>query len=253
MGVCHFREDMSPPLDLFLTAWNCTGSGRGFSILVVGGSHAADKAAALKLNGVDVGQMTGAGCSVVPSRMSRTCRQMFDEILQRQVQTKQYETIILATQQLDLSTGDSARYTAEDVDEAIEFWKPMGGELLWLSDMPEFTALEDRKAENLLVRSDAMSGSYPVTIEQAHSNFDFMHSLERGRFSTLDSASLYCAITAAEGGCLPFVEGRGWVALPVGHLTALGAHLFGEQLLRSPPLRGFASALAPWANGGSAR
>ncbi|KRY97583.1 hypothetical protein T4C_1384, partial [Trichinella pseudospiralis] len=91
---------MSPPLEEFLANWKCTGSGNGATILVIGDSHAADKAAALKLNGVDVGQMTGAGCSAVPSLMAPNCRQMFDQILARYSHRVRFTTLMIANKQL---------------------------------------------------------------------------------------------------------------------------------------------------------
>lgn len=231
MGVCHYRPDMSPPLDQFLANWKCTGSGAGATMLVVGDSHAADKAAALKLNGIEVGQMTGAGCSAVPSLMVANCRQMFDQILNRFSNNGRYTRLIIANKQLpDI-------YSADQIEEAIAYWKPLGAQIVWFSDMPQFADLEDRKASNLRINGEPFLGDFPVSVDQARENFAFMHGLERGRFTTINSAEVYCSMAGAAG-CVPYVPGRlGWVAAMGGHLTASGAYLFGQQLLKEGNLR----------------
>jgi hypothetical protein len=226
MGVCHFRADMSPPIDQFLRNWKCVGSARGASMLVIGDSHAADKAAAFKLNGVDVAQMTGAGCSAAPSQMSPDCRRIFELVKEYSV-AHPFRTLIIANKQFP--TG----YTSAEIDEAVAFWRPLNARILWFSDMPQFADLEDRKARNLLATGSAAQGIFPSTLKDAKANFESMRGVARGRFLAIDSARLYCFISAPED-CRPFIEGQGWAALPEGHLTAIGAYLFGRQMLADP-------------------
>lgn len=229
MGVCHFRADMSPPINQFLRDWACTGTASGASVLVVGDSHAADKAAALKLNGIDVAQMTGAGCSAVPSLMSADCAAIFDRV-RTYAKAHPFSRLIIANKQLPTI------YTAAQIDEAIAYWRPMGAKIYWLSDMPQFMSLEDWKARNLMANGDATIGAIPATVAEAERNFSAMRALEGGRFTTLDSARLFCSITDART-CEPFIKGRGWLALPEGHLSAIGAYLFGRQLLADAAFR----------------
>ncbi|QND60175.1 acyltransferase family protein [Mesorhizobium huakuii] len=225
MGICHFRADRSPPLDRFLEDWNCRGSASGADTLVVGDSHAADKAAALRLNGIDIAQMTGAGCSVVPSLMSRDCRRLFDKVVAEYTGFHRVDRLIIANKQLPNI------YTRQQVAEAIKFWQPLGARIFWFSDMPQFTELEDRKAQNILARGDASSGAFPSTLDEARRNYAYMVDLEHGQFTAVDSASLFCSLSE----CQPFVKSRGWIASPYGHLTAIGAYLFGQKLLQHDP------------------
>ncbi|QND63845.1 acyltransferase [Mesorhizobium loti] len=229
MGVCHFRADMSPPIEQFLRDWKCTGSGEGASILVIGDSHAADKAAAFKLNGVDVAQMTGAGCSAAPSLMSADCRRIFDWV-KEYAKTHRILALVIANMQFP-----NVIYTPERIDDALRFWQPVGGRIFWFSDMPQFVDIEDWKARNLIANGDASKGAIPITLAEAKSSFDTMHSKENGRFTTIDSKRLYCAISE-QNDCAPYLAGQGWLATAGGHLSAVGAYLFGRQLLSDPDI-----------------
>ncbi|GLQ82931.1 hypothetical protein GCM10007881_64540 [Mesorhizobium huakuii] len=226
MGVCHFRADMSPPIDQFLRDWKCIGSGNGASILVIGDSHAADKAAAFKLNGVEVAQMTVAGCSSVPSLMTADCRQIFDWV-KEYARIHKFRDLVIANKQYPNV------YTPEQIDGALRFWQPLGARIFWFSDMPQFVDIEDWKAKNLVANGDASKGAIPVTLAEAKASFETMHSQENGRFTTVDSSRLFCAISW-QSDCAPYVDGQGWVAAAGGHLTAVGAYFFGRQILNDP-------------------
>lgn len=226
MGVCHFRADMSPPIDQFLRDWKCTGSGSGSSVLVIGDSHAADKAAAFKLNGVDVTQMTGAGCSAASSLMSSDCRRVFDWA-RVYAANHRIRTLVIVNMQLP------HLYTPDQISDAIAFWEPGGARIFWFSDMPQFVDIEDWKARNLLTNGAASKGTIPVTLAEAVSSFDSMHDKEDGRFTTINSKRLFCSISE-QNDCAPFLDDRGWLATAGGHLSVVGAYLYGRQLLADP-------------------
>ncbi len=228
MGVCHYREDMSPPFYQFLENWACSGTGKGAGILVVGDSHAADKAAAFKMNAVDVGQMTGAACSVVPRLMSPTCREMFDLVMNRQKSDCRYTSVVLAVRQ----TLTKRALTKSDVEEAVAFWEAMGAGIYWFSGMPEFTDLEDRKAAHLLSSGDARIGEFPLARGDSTATYKLLSEVSQGRFTVIDSDALYCSFATRDGVCLPFTN-QGWTALIGGHLSMLGNYLFGRKMLAS--------------------
>ena len=241
LGVCHYRRDKSPPFAQFLADWACLGTGKGATILVVGDSHAADKAAAFKLNAVDVGQMTGAGCSVVPRLMSTHCREMFDFVIRRQASDCRYTDVVLAVRQ----TLSKRALAATDIEEALAFWGAMKARIHWFSGMPEFIDLEDRKAEHLLKAGDARIGEFPLARADAAATVKMLSEASRGRFTVIDSDALYCSFATSDGVCLP-VTSKGWTAVAEGHLSMLGIYLFGQKLLALPqsPLRTASAASA---------
>lgn len=220
MGICHFRVDRSPPLKEFLRDWSCPGDSTGNGVLVVGDSHAADIAAGFRLNGMEVAQMTGAGCGLSPNFMSDDCREMFDFISSRSEQKAHFRYLVVANDQTQ------KKYTAEDVDASLAYWGKLDIPIFWLSDMPQFEALEDRKASNLLDYGDAMSGPYPLSLKEAEANYRWLLEAAAGRFAVMNSADIYCSFASHEGVCLPFQKAAGWLASSSGHLTALGARLF---------------------------
>lgn len=222
MGTCQFRADMSPPIDKFLQNWNCAGSESGKGILVVGDSHAAELAAGFKLNGMDIGQMTGAGCWLAPQKMTRECRALFDLVTSRR---GQFKTIVMANDQT------YKIYTESEIQSVLAYWGRLHLPIVWLSDMPQFSALNDRKVKNLAKFASDMAGEYPILLDAAQSNYRTMNRIAAGRFEVLDSSSTYCSISSDKHSCLPYEPGVGWLALETGHLTPLGARLFVKSLL----------------------
>lgn len=80
-GICHFDENL--PIGTFIAKWNCKSNDENLfdsRVVVFGDSHAADKAIALRLNGVDTWQITGAGCEVAPEFIKddrKYCNELF--------------------------------------------------------------------------------------------------------------------------------------------------------------------------------
>jgi peptidoglycan/LPS O-acetylase OafA/YrhL len=70
-GICHFNQrGAHKEVDTFLKNWRCYSDDEDLmdtQVLIVGDSHSADKAMALRSVGIDVAQLSGAGCQVAPS------------------------------------------------------------------------------------------------------------------------------------------------------------------------------------------
>lgn len=82
-GACQYNKHLeSNSIDDFLRGWRCDidptrPNLTKIPVIVVGDSHSADIVSALKTNGYLPVQMGGPGCSVVPKRMSKTCKKQF--------------------------------------------------------------------------------------------------------------------------------------------------------------------------------
>lgn len=222
MGVCHYRLDLSPPRDTFLQAWQCEGDATGQGILVVGDSHAADIAGGYRMNGLNVGQMTGAGCHLAPKKMDVACRALFDHVLAKGAP---FKVLVMALDQT------AKPLSAPEMDDLLAYWAPMHLPIVWLSDMPQFPAIKDRRQHNQISLGDDRAGSYPVRLDEARANFLAVKTLAAGRFEVINTADLYCSLSQGTGQCLPYVPGSGWLAQAAGHLTPLGARLFVARML----------------------
>ena len=222
MGVCHFRKDMSPPIEDFLANWHCTGGRTGRGILVVGDSHAADIAAGFMLNGVEIGQMTGAGCGLAPKYMSRDCQKLFEHISDHGAE---FKMIIMANDQ----TGTI--YSKSDIDDIMAYWGKMHLPIIWMSDMPHFPGINDMRIKNKISYGSDMTGDYPILLDDARLNYKTMNDMSEKRFQVIDSSEIYCSISSDNGRCLPYSTDAGWLAFASGHLTAVGSRLFVKKLL----------------------
>jgi len=224
-GVCQYNPDKGPGLEEFLRNWNCVGDATGQGILVVGDSHGGDLAAGYRLNGLNVGQMTGAGCLVVPSRMSPACRAIFDHVFSH---PGQYKRLVMG-----LNQTRSRQLRPEEMDAFVAYWGQLKLPLVLLSNRPQFPALTDERQENRLRLGDDMNGTYTIRLEAAEANYPHTRALAAGRFEVINSAEIYCAIATEAGTCKPFLRGSGWLAMESGHLSVLGARLFVARLLAS--------------------
>ncbi|WP_291384350.1 acyltransferase family protein [Devosia sp.] len=227
MGVCHYREDRVE-LSKFLGAWReqCSGSEGGRGVLVVGDSHAADIAAGFLLNGMNVGQATAAGCGLAPALMYPECRSIFDMVVSGGPSA--FNSILLVYNQT------SANYSDSDIADAVDYWGQLGLPMTWLSDMPNYPGIEEVKAQRVLDRGTALIGEYPVTLAVSRGNYDRLSRLADRRYGVLDAATVFCSLTSQDT-CLPYRTDDGFMAMSLGHLSAVGAQLFVERLMAAYP------------------
>ncbi|MEM6480267.1 MAG: acyltransferase family protein [Pseudomonadota bacterium] len=129
-GICHFSErGKHRQIGAFLAHWDCSPSGA--TLLVFGDSHSADKAVALRENGVEFVQVTGAGCQLVPSYVTNDrlyCHDLF-ELVDNQGPVA---TITLANEfpERDIS----AAYLAE----IFAYWENRAEQIYVFTPMPDF-------------------------------------------------------------------------------------------------------------------
>lgn len=216
---CHYRAGKTS-FDDFIAQWNCLGSGPGASIIVLGDSHAADKAFALRTAGVEPAQMTGAGCAVVPRLMSDDCAALYRLAMQRL--KDRADLRILLTQ-----SATDTPLTAEDVTAAMEFFAPFGKPIVWASPMPAFPNIEDEMARRALAGEDPFSGSYLFDDVAALAGYAAMVEIV-GKDAVFDTQRAFCSAGDLDP-CSPYV-GRKLLLVDQDHLSKASAQAIGNAL-----------------------
>lgn len=237
MGARHFRADLSPPLHTFIEDWRCTGEGVGAGILIVGDSHAADKVMALRLSGVEPAQMTGAGCSVIPSRMTNACRDLFNTVVSVPERFHAVHTLVLA-QRLGASSPSPAQ-----IVETREFWGKIGRRIVWLSPMPRFPFIEDRALSNIRYFGSPFARPFELDRTGADEATFALELTQAPGFEVVDTTALLCGLTDSQT-CQPF-DAEGFLMANEDHLSAHGARRIGPSLLRALSLGANERTLTP--------
>ncbi|MFK7967138.1 MAG: acyltransferase family protein [Burkholderiaceae bacterium] len=223
-GICHFNT-LGPHGELpdFMQHWDCWGTvfPSGKRVLVVGDSHAADKALALWQNDTPVGLMSGGGCSIDPARMTQDCRVKFDFVIENASENS-VGWILLANRFV------FAELTEESMSRVIEYWQKADAKLMVFSGMPvyegfrsvlaraayrqiDFTDLTIRRDDRIALRSEALLQQVKVT----RPNIEI--------FLTRDA---FCNLTEACG----WIAGDEILLADHDHLSIAGAKLFGRSL-----------------------
>jgi peptidoglycan/LPS O-acetylase OafA/YrhL len=223
-GICHFNgRGPNVAFDDFLAAWDCWGSPAPRR-LVVGDSHAADVAVALRSVGLDVGQMTGAGCSLVPALMSGPCRRQFDHV-RAQARAQGIQMLVLANQYAP------TELTEESLDAMAVYWALPGVELWLVTHLPEFPNLT-------LLRPRALMLGQVLNSETLHADETVSATSEEGaarlaenwpQLHVLNARQLFCGIDPAVG-CTWRAKGQD-LLVDGHHFTVTGAAEFGRQLV----------------------
>lgn len=216
---CHYRAGEGS-LEDFRNQWGCLGEGPGMSVIVLGDSHAADKAFALRAAGVEPAQMTGAGCAVVPRLMSEECATLFRLAMQRLKDRTGLR--ILLTQSVTHTP-----LTAEDIAAAMEFFRPFGRPVVWASPMPAFPNIEDEMARRALAGDDPFTGAYPFEDDAARTARAAMIEVA-GAANVFDTQKAFCE---ADGGasCGAYI-GRQLLLVDPDHVSSVGALAIGRSL-----------------------
>jgi len=236
-GVCHFNErGVTRDRADFIAQWDCMGDGRA---MVVGDSHAADKAMALRLAGVDSGQMTGANCSLTPRRMRPECRAIFQALKQRLRDAGWNGTLVL-------SNALSERELQPDwLAEAFDYWRRFPHErIVIVGSMPTFGDVRQYLLKTMLRDRLPDWRTIPATADFSarDSNAILSDAAETRALYAADgvgfvsSRDLYCAIADLENCGLILADGA-LAQVNEGHLSVEGAARFGPPFAQALGLR----------------
>lgn len=221
-GTCHYnRMGERARLDDFLGAWTCGPEGPGPVLALYGDSHAADKAAVLRLAGMAPLQMTGAGCPLLPASGGPS---YCDTLLAAFVETARAagaERVVLANR---FETNELA---PAYLSRLADFWTEAFDEVYLFSPMPEFPGL---KEGFLLGGLPAVAALHPETAEGT-AFADAAARADLGRLAMLPTEAYFCADRPGCGA----VAGDALLLLDPTHLTRAGAARFAKALRTAAP------------------
>jgi hypothetical protein len=203
--------------------WDCRPQKGGAladnHVAVFGDSHSSDIAAALRLNGLDVLHVAGAGCALGPALMEGKCRQLADFAKTRIAADGIRELWLV-------ERFEPRELKPDDIRDLLAFWHIDGVALTLFSPIPEFPDMRER-----MVRAAWMGQAAPVprdrTAEMAFFTPANLALLQAAGVRVIDSGAIFCAETP---GCSP-VDGDSLLMVDGQHLSVEGARRFGARLL----------------------
>lgn len=224
-GSCHYDENLS--IATFVDQWDCKSNDEGLldsRIAVFGDSHAADKVVALRLNGVDTWQITGAGCEVAPDFVKgdrKYCNALFKLF---ELHGPHFKGVVVA------SRFATHELTEEYLQAVLRYWGQTGLPVLLFSPMPEF---------GLQQQEYALKGEATIT-PSFEREARFYELLAKQKIPPniliLKTSDYWCA-----GGPCMVARDREYLMTDEDHLSRFGAQLFGQALLINPKVRSFLS------------
>jgi peptidoglycan/LPS O-acetylase OafA/YrhL len=222
-GSCHFDENL--PIETFIAGWNCRSDDENLfnsRMAVFGDSHAADKVVALRLNGIDTWQITGAGCQVAPNFVKedrKYCNELFRLI---ESQSLQIKGIVVANRFAVHELND--RY----MEAVLRYWGNAGAPVIIFSPMPEFGL------QQLEYARKGTTATAPSFEREAL----FFALLAKQRIPpnilVLKASDYWCA-----GGPCVVARDHEYLMTDEDHLSRAGAQLFGQAMLRDQTIRRF--------------
>ncbi|MFM1847963.1 MAG: hypothetical protein RL417_1437 [Pseudomonadota bacterium] len=235
-GECQYnRKTGANSYDLFLKRWACDRDGarpdlQPIGVIVVGDSHSADIASALRSNGYSPAQIGAPGCSVIPSRMGKGCRKIFSFIKEFAAQRPEYTHIILANR------WDTKEVRPEYLAEMTAYWSLPGKKLVFVTSRPEFHGYKRALRMGLALRPNmkrAETSSAPEVLE----------FLAKSNVAIVNAREIFCSLTPR---CDWKDENGRHLTTDGHHLTRYGAELFGRKMLAQGvlPVGGEASSVA---------
>jgi peptidoglycan/LPS O-acetylase OafA/YrhL len=220
---CYLHQDVLAAIGRELQPGICTPQSERARVLVVGDSHAADKAMALRMNDVVVDHVTGPDCSLAPSKMEYKCRQRFDVLIRNGV-FKRYDLVLLADRWNDAEeVADFAR--------ELDYWKGSGARLAIFGPMPEFGHFAERTAYHVGQGSSRVQAASLSVMDErklAETQLPLRRIAESHGLEFVDTAAYFCALSGQRD-CAP-VTGQEYLVVDYGHLSETGAKLFGSRI-----------------------
>jgi len=222
-GYCEFNSKrIDESMTAFLKNWPCRPAGAGGTVVtdiaIYGDSHASDVAAAVRLNGHDVAQLTVAGCPLAPAVMVGKCRQAAD-YLKAQVVAAGIRDLWL------INRFDPPELTPGALRDMVDYWKIDGVRITLFSPMPEFPDMEDR-----VIKAAWLGETIPFEMDQSAAQA-FLSPENRAIFAAaqvrvIDAMALFCAGRPV---CAP-VDGKALLMVDGNHLSVEGARRYGAAL-----------------------
>jgi peptidoglycan/LPS O-acetylase OafA/YrhL len=224
---CYFSVAAMAQVPVLADKWNCHSEPDQAHILVIGDSHAADKAMALRLNGLVVDEMTGPDCSLAPSRMLRFCRERFDALLDSNI-AKNYDLVLLAHRWRDVA--EVAAF-----ERQIAYWKgATGANVVLCGPMPEFGKFADHMAYLVGTGETREAAARRARLDApglVSTNAALAAVAHRNGLQYFDTATAFCRLSQLPG-CVPIAD-KEFLLIDYAHLSEHGAALLGRALVQN--------------------
>lgn len=225
-GTCHFDENL--PIATFIERWNCrSNDGRLLDsrVAVFGDSHGADKAVALRLNGVGVWQITGAGCEVAPEFIKDDRKQCMELFRLFESQKPSLKGIILANRFAMHELTDAY------VEATLRYWGQTGLPVILFAPMPEFSSQQQEYATKGVA-------TIPPSYERETRFFELLkRHVIPPNIVILRASDYWCGDSA----CVVARNGE-YLMTDEDHLSRRGAELFGKALMEDHRLKALLGA-----------
>ena len=241
VGTCHYNDALVASVDGFIESWNCAGPDDGSPrTIVIGDSHAADLASALRLAGENVAQLTGAGCSIQWDRMRPRCRRIFTQLLAR-LDVGAADTVVIAQRWGRTGSTDGLR-------DDLARWASFGGSLVMAGPRHEFPNFRQKAIAVAERGGRARLASVPNRHKFVARLVDAI-AKEAGAASVpvLRLDTPFCALT--DGACAPVAADGALLVVDDTHYSELGASLMGPDIAEALRLtresKGAETASAP--------
>lgn len=216
--TCHFRPDRTTiGLDGFKKQWDCLGSGEMVDVVVIGDSHAADIAHSLRESGVNVGQLTGAGCSLEPLFMAPYCKTIFNHLKENYLDNGRLKGVILANRFNEYEMSNLA------VSNTNEYWNPEVKKIIF-SSKPEYPRFQNQLIRNRLNNAE----HYYVDFARADRSYEVYSSYKGENQKVINTKQLFCSIANTEQ-CNPVFRNEILVS-DDSHFSSAGAIFFGNAI-----------------------
>jgi peptidoglycan/LPS O-acetylase OafA/YrhL len=223
---CHLMN-RAYKIEPFLAAWDCpprtSGDLVAWDVAVFGDSHADNFANVLRLTGRSPMQMSGWGCSIVPSEMRPECRIMAD-VLRKAAKASGIKAVILANE------WQEAELTPEALVELELWWAEDFDTVVVVGPLPSFEGLEER----LLLWPIAEIEKLVPDMSKVEAFAKARKRVAGSEMQVIDAAGLFCA---DRPDCGVIAE---WPLMQdeSPHLTLAGATIYAQGLVASGQLEG---------------
>ena len=220
-SICHYTGESDQSVEEFLSKWNCHKEfkkmdGIRFKVAIAGDSNAADIANGFRINQISLSSMTGSGCSLVPSMMSKECKKMFDYYLENINDKKDIDFLILT------NLFDQREYNKKSLKEMISYWSKFAGKVIFLHDTPRFPNHYHSLLKGKTPNIDLTYNNVKITTEG-------IAYIESYGFYAISRNEYFCSINScsyfSENGIPLIADERG------EHLSLDGAMLFNNVLV----------------------
>lgn len=204
----------------FLRDWPCgqhsAAGAHPTPLIFVGDSHAADKAAAARLAGLGVGEMTGGGCSLDPDLMGDICERQFGRLREWLEAQPARHALILNNRFLKNEVTDAA------IARTIAYWRSFPADLVLMTSMPEFRGLPLQIRD----RAYVVDTSFALGSESPR----IFAAMRTAGIPVINTRALFCDIAPA---CAPVLPDGRLLLIDYAHMSIPGAEQFGRRLVKA--------------------